>query len=723
MPAPDHRAARRADAAALAGALTLLAYVAVRAARVPLTHDEALTFAHYVSQPLAATLRFAGPWPTNDHLLNSLLARLADALFGAAPLALRLPNLLAHASFLLFSWLTLRRRPVPVALAAFAVVNANPLMLELFGLCRGYGLSLGFLMPGLFLALRSLGSSEPSRRDDALAVACVGAGALAQVVVVDVLAPLFGILVARRLLHAIRRRAPGASVARDALPLIAAAAVSAALLAPVLGRFQQAGLLNIGGKAGFWTDTVVKLAHLSFYGAAYASRYLTAALRAGVVLLVLAHAVALATRRPRLAGILALADLTALATILQHHLFRTDYLMDRTAILFVPLAGLALAEAVFALDGAPALLRDGSRAALGGVAAVALVHLLRAGNLDRSYLWWFDADTVRVLDDLGRLPRPPGRAMRLGVVFYSEPSFNFYRVTRGLAWLAPVTRDAPWGPFDYALLNRDQADEARQRGFVPLALYPRTRMTLYRSPALGRQTPVEVTRLVPVVLDVSGAVHYTTDLVIENRGATEATATIDYVPSVGTGLGTASARVPAGGRLEIPGAIGWLRAHGVPIPEAGPRIGTLLVVIEGLSSRESARVTAYTGPDAPGARRLSYSALDPETDGTATRLSVCDLRANDSERSNLAVVNLGADPVTLRVVAREDDGRAVEVAAAETLPLLGWKQYDGVLAKAGLRRGCAVVERVASGGRFSAYGVVMDNRTNEGRWLAPSPLP
>ncbi len=127
--------------------LFLFAYVAVRAARLAFTYDEATTYLDTIASGPLAAFAFDS---ANNHFLNSLLTKLFS-LAGSSEFILRLPNLLAFAVYLLFSFLILDKfvkRPASV-LAGFILLVANPYTLDFFSLCRGYGLSLAFLMASL----------------------------------------------------------------------------------------------------------------------------------------------------------------------------------------------------------------------------------------------------------------------------------------------------------------------------------------------------------------------------------------------------------------------------------------------------------------------------------------------------------------------------------------------------------------------------------------------
>ena len=158
---------RRGDLLALLFGAAMLAFASARAILVPITHDEAFTFLHWSTASWRAILTFEGPERANNHLLNTILMKVSAALLGPGEAALRLPNVLALASYLASLWLLLRRRAPPVlALSGFVLASANRHLLELFSLARGYGLCLGFLLPGLLFAAHSIEETGGSRRNE-----------------------------------------------------------------------------------------------------------------------------------------------------------------------------------------------------------------------------------------------------------------------------------------------------------------------------------------------------------------------------------------------------------------------------------------------------------------------------------------------------------------------------------------------------------------------------
>lgn len=243
-----------------------------------------------------------------------------------------------------------------------------------------------------------------------------------------------------------------------------------------------------------------------------------------------------------------------------------------------------------------------------------------------------------------------------------------------------------------------------------------------------------LTRAVPIVLDVRGvnSSHYTTELVLTNRGATAASVTFRYEAAIGdpAGSGAVADALAPGEQRTIPDALPYLRSLGLQIPEsasAGSQGGMLLVKFEEADSEDSVAATARTttataSPQPAGAAGLSYLGVPPAS-GSAGTLTLYALRDTASDRSNVAVYNPGSDPVTVRVTAFSGDGTGYSTVLREglTIPGFGWTQLSNVFLGFGITNGWVTVTRTSSSGRFGAYGVVNDNVTNDGSFVLATP--
>ena len=136
---------------------TLITINLIRIFNVTITHDEALTYQLYVTHSYHDIIVNHSP-SANNHFLNSVLAKFFIELFTDNIFFLRLPNLLAFITYLLLSVLIARKLFVNNwwVLFCFLLLQLNPFMFEFWGLSRGYGLSICFMLAALYALLRFL---------------------------------------------------------------------------------------------------------------------------------------------------------------------------------------------------------------------------------------------------------------------------------------------------------------------------------------------------------------------------------------------------------------------------------------------------------------------------------------------------------------------------------------------------------------------------------------
>ncbi len=479
--------------AAAALGVVFLSYTVVRAVRVPLTCDEAFTGNHWVDRGPLAALTFDGPVRSNNHLLNSLLSTVSQAVFGRTPFALRLPNLIAHAVFLFASWRLLSRvAGGGVALAAFALLNGNPLLLELFGLARGYGLALGFVAPALSYAVRAFEAEEIPLREEAACYGLLVSGVLAQLIVLDVFVAVAATFAVSRFVRLSRFRAEGRlrRAARESIPVVAASLFLLATAMPIIVYLRRSGALDFGGTVGLWYDTAGSVVRISMLN--LSPSFVRATLAAlGTALAALTALAAFRLVRPKAGGRVFLGLFSILvsagaAVQAQHVVFGARFPENRIAIVFLPLFVFVAAAACGA---APSPLDRVAGSALGVAGLLALALFARRANLSHSDLWWFDADNVRMLEDLDRLrlSRPGAfHSVRLSATDSMEPSLNWYRKTDEFGFLAPVSHDGPFRAADYTFVFGQEEGEAVRRGYRVLARYPGTGNVLLEPPPSAR---------------------------------------------------------------------------------------------------------------------------------------------------------------------------------------------------------------------------------------------
>lgn len=740
----DGRSLRLADGLAFVVGALVLSLATVRAARVPITHDEALSFLRFVSAPLAEVFSLAGTDAANNHLLLTILDRLLVSVLGPSELTLRLPALLSFGAALAASWLLLRGRCAPaLALAAFLAFATNRLGIELFSLARGYGLAVGLSVCGLLLLVRSI-ERDFRPRPAVVGLTLLVLAALAQLTFLDVWAAAS----AAFLLVALRRRATGPQgAARSGWPrTLGVVAVPALLCAataiPISFALSGRGALYAGGRKGFVDDTIGTVVRETLAPAPWVDLLrgpATVAVLVAAAFVLAAVGILLFSRAERSGGPAALFVgatflFYVLAIEVQVRVFGVGYPVDRMAHPLVPLLAFAtaLAAAVLLPEGDRLVRRAAS--ALAVLLCVASVAQLAAtADVTRSRLWWFDADAPRVLDEIGRRTarlRPAEGSVSVGCSWILEPSLNYYRVVRGLTWLLPFDRKGLAGERDfYVVATPDMASpEAAGLETVRTFAAAGTVLAVTGAERLRSETPPliatggvlepvvravsgrrEVTVWIPAVVHASGigGALWRSDLRLRNRS--------DAPARVVVGMSWKGERpqralvVAGGGEALVPDVAGQLGVEG-----AGP----LEVRIRG-DVEVWARVYDGATPDDGGVAAGSWfsavHAADGLGPGAVGRLE--GLEESDRRRTNLGVLNLGSSPAEVSVTWHSPRGNVLE-SGIRTLGPEEWLQDTRPLAphaEAAPICGASARVSVIRGMGIVAWATVIDSVTHETR--------
>ncbi len=122
--------------------------IAYKAFTVPITHDEGWTVIKYLDESVWDIMMYPDNWP-NNHILNTLLAKVSAGIFGVSDWSVRLPNLLFFWVYAIgvyrFLRIILKGRNFLI-LASATLFVLSPYFLDFFGLCRGYGISSALTM-------------------------------------------------------------------------------------------------------------------------------------------------------------------------------------------------------------------------------------------------------------------------------------------------------------------------------------------------------------------------------------------------------------------------------------------------------------------------------------------------------------------------------------------------------------------------------------------------
>lgn len=436
-------------------ATALWCFVFAKAQLSSITHDEASTYFHHKDSEFFTCLYSPDCWKSaNNHLLNTLFWQQTIRWLGPNEMGMRLPNVLAYLLYLgsgIFLVLRLTSRILP-GLAAFALLNFNPFLLDFFSLARGYGLCAAFVLGALALWYRFW---EEKRLLLLVGVlAALYAAVLSNFVALNVFVSIAGataVLVWREE-SAFRWRVWW---------MIGAASVLLGLILhrPVL-FLRKGGEFQYG--SGSFAESLESLIKNPLYGNAYLGDS-TSVVVSMIALAVFVAVSVMAFRRWRkgmgganhfLNAVCLAFGLSVLVMVAQHYLLGSVYLVNRTITPLMPLM-----STIFAVG---LLLSERYRAVTIASAIVVFLlswNLVRAGNIRYFREWWYDENTKSVmlyLNDMGQARQEP---VTVGVSWLFFPAGEFYRTTLPLPFVAPLENRSDINPdagVDYYYLEESQ---------------------------------------------------------------------------------------------------------------------------------------------------------------------------------------------------------------------------------------------------------------------------
>lgn len=195
----------------------------------------------------------------------------------------------------------------------------------------------------------------------------------------------------------------------------------------------------------------------------------------------------------------------------------------------------------------------------------------------------------------------------------------------------------------------------------------------------------------------------------------------------------ASLAIPASGTGATSGAPASLYPTALTVSGASGTLTGLTVTMKGLTHGWPDDVDVLlVGPS--GRAVIVLSDVGGSTDASGLTLTLDDvpappvllggLRQTGSDRSNLALLNIGAPEqgdVVLRVTlfSGAPNAAPARVLPDETLSPGAFRQLNQILASAGLTSGYARIERVTGSAPFLAYAVVNDQLNSDGSFVPP----
>ena len=472
------------------GSIALLISSIYRAVTYPFTHDESLSFAIFNWGPHWANT-------ANNHLLNTLLMQLCSFLFGNSELSLRLPNIIAHAIYLICTMLFISRfQSSLLQLVGFIAFNFNPFILDFFFFARGYGLALAFLLSSVYLLEKA--HTQKMRHDefDKMLFLSTLSGMFSVFSNFAFLNFYLPLLLASAVLLFYNETTQRLNFRWNWTMTILSAANGLFLIkiALILFQLRAQSELYFGGKTGFLADTVTSLIKASFYSMSYSGivkKNISFLLLATFGMLIFLSFYLIVFKKEVPFFVLALTILIAAAIlpILQNFLLGVLYPVTRAALYYLPLYVVTMISAFdLLIQRTDSLWKKNVVLTIFTVIAMIVGwHFYNTFELNTSFFWSYDKHNKEIISiiEQNRMIYFPNEIINLGVTWQMEPSLNFYRFTRGDTWLAPITRKPIENEQWHYIYGFENDMMQLENNYVTLAYYPDIKTILLRSKYLS----------------------------------------------------------------------------------------------------------------------------------------------------------------------------------------------------------------------------------------------
>lgn len=468
--------------------LALVVFDVYKASQASFTHDESWTYLHYVNKNIIDILSYHNSY-ANNHILNTLLMKTFEMLFGSSELALRLPNILSHILYLVFTFKLFVRYSNKLFIPFFILANANPYLIDFFSLARGYGMAIGLMSVGLYYYCRYLENQK--LKNHVLSLIFIGFASLASFTMLNVFLVMifthniFQFLIYRQpfsfinLLH------------ENKINVMALIFFSIFFYYPIQTIIKEK-LIIVGGVDGFWNDTVSSLLNSSAYYAPYEKIIVIC-----WQIFIIAFSVLFVFKCIKYVTTPIQVNLTqkivfffgmitlfiVLGTMVQHWLFGTPFLMGRFALFIYPL--FILTSCFLVADIWDNVYKYIYKYLCVGflflISGICFTHTCYSLNTSWYYDWKYDMNTKKMLIDLNKVQHEAGaQIFSIGVTWIFEPSINFYQKTLHLDWLGRVDRNGFKFPNNYFYVSSEDLSSAQQNKVEIIYYFTDTKSSLVR---------------------------------------------------------------------------------------------------------------------------------------------------------------------------------------------------------------------------------------------------
>lgn len=411
----------------------------MKALKLPVVSDESHTPLRYITFSVWEIMMYPDNWP-NNHILNSILTKLAVTLLGNHQFVIRLPNLLF---FVVYVWAIYHINSQIIGIKSIFFIPAalfflcNPYVFDFFALCRGYGISLALtgFSTGMFI------SAVSGNRSDHLLISFFSAMAASYAhftvllfwSAVTLLSLVF-LLTNCQISHK-RRILYG-------IVIFSATTLYLLLISTPLSKIHRTDELQFWSSQGFYKETIYPFIEYSRSGAELLvnpSSHMIAILIFCVLVCNGMYVIYLLLKGKlkedhfahKVLAVLLLLLITVWINLFQVNFLGTPNLHGRTAMFLYPLFISNFAGFLGWVDKIKLRITKVGIAMM--LAFICIFHMADRFTFTWVRDWWHDAETLQVIEYLRN--QNQGKPLTLQTTWLTYNSFDYYVRTNRAPWI------------------------------------------------------------------------------------------------------------------------------------------------------------------------------------------------------------------------------------------------------------------------------------------------
>jgi hypothetical protein len=463
-------------------------YIAYRAYNISFTHDESLSFFTSKGDPSY----FMTP---NNHVLNTLLMKLFSNLTGNSEFSLRMPNILAFVLYGISGLALIQniKKPLIFSLFFISILVFNPLMIEFFGLARGYGLSLGLMMATFYFFL-TLDNRELPIRNYFITLFIILFFSLltiyANLNALNLHIALLIVLIIS-LIHYLKTNNKPINrlwiTAFIALFILDFLALIPAIIR--LRTLQQINELAVFGDHDGFINTTLGSLVTSFFYHEQDSPIIFRILYLGSIGLYILAGIWFIYRLSRklftnFSRIFVIFSLLVVAPISQDLFFNIPYPVSRTAILYYPAFSLLLIFFFSEIYTSSKfkVLKTIILLFVCAISSLSAYNMIIRINYSSTVEWDYDTHDKEMIEIISRDREALNKindSITISNFWVFSPALNYYRVTKNYSWLKPMLKE-DFKKADYYICNIDDFHKIPSDSLILLKKYDDTKVAIYR---------------------------------------------------------------------------------------------------------------------------------------------------------------------------------------------------------------------------------------------------